>query len=72
MKMGYEVKGLGKHAQGIFEPIVVEERTTYLGLGYGKHDGESSKAKETHEGIPRRTLISCSLPQPCEDCVHEQ
>ena len=62
MKMGYEGKGLGKHAQGIVEPIVVEERPRYLGLGYGQHDGEFSKAKEAHEGVPRITFITCSLP----------
>ena len=43
-----------------------------MGLGYGKHDGESSKSKEAHEGVPRRTFITCSLPQGCEDCVHEE
>ena len=39
MKMGYEGKGLGKHEQGIVEPIFVEERPRCLGLAYGKHDG---------------------------------
>ena len=34
-KMGYEGKDLGKHAQGIVEPIMVEERPKYLGLVYG-------------------------------------
>jgi hypothetical protein len=32
LKMGYEGKGLGKHAQSIVEPIVVEERHEYCGL----------------------------------------
>jgi hypothetical protein len=34
LKLGYEGKGLGKHAQGLVEPIVVEERPKYCGLGY--------------------------------------
>ena len=54
MNMGYEGKWLGKHAQGIVEPIVVEDRPKYLGLGYGKHDGECSKEKEAHEGVPKK------------------
>ena len=54
--MGYEGKGLGKHTRVIVEPIIVEKRCRYLGLVYGKHDGEFSKAKEAHEGVPRRTL----------------
>ena len=72
MKMGYEGKGLGKHAQGIVEPIVVEERPRYSSLGYGQHEGECSKDKEAHEGVSRRTLITCSLPQACEVFVHEE
>jgi hypothetical protein len=44
-KMGYEEgKGLGCRGQGIVNPIEVEERPRYLGLGYGEGDlGESSK-----------------------------
>ena len=72
MKMGYEGKGLGTHAQGIVEPIVVEERPRYLCLGYEQHDVELSKAKEAHEGLTRRNFITCSYPQACEDCVHEE
>jgi hypothetical protein len=48
-KMGYEGKGLGKHAQGIVEPIVVEERPKYCGLGYEQQDGANSKVEETRE-----------------------
>ena len=71
--MGYEGKGLGKHAQGIVEPIMVEERPKYLGLSYGQTCGESSKAamKEI-ETVPRRSFILGSLPQVCKDCVHGQ
>ena len=63
---------MGKHTQGIAEPIIVKERPKYLGPGYGKHGGESSKDKEAHEGVPRRTSISCSLPQAFEDCVNQE
>ena len=43
--MGYEKgKGLGCKGQGTVNPIEVEERLRYLGLGYDKGDlGESSK-----------------------------
>ena len=42
-----------------------------MGLGYGKN-GKCSKAKEAHEAVPRRNFISCSLPQACEVCVHDE
>jgi hypothetical protein len=49
LKMGYKGKGLGKHAQGIVEPIVVEERPKFCGLGYEQWDGANSKVEETRE-----------------------
>ena len=61
---------MGKHAQSIVEPIMIEERPKYLGLGYGQSYGESSKAAmKTIETIPRRSFISGLLPQECKDCI---
>jgi len=69
-KICYEGKGLGKHAQGIVEPIMVEERPKYLGLGYGQSYGKSFKAvMKAIERVPRRSFISGSLPQVCKDCI---
>jgi hypothetical protein len=63
LKMGYEGRGLGKHAQGIVEPIVVEERPKYCGLGYEQRDGANSKVEETREKVPRTNFVSSSPPQ---------
>jgi hypothetical protein len=61
--MGYEGKGLGKHAQGIVEPIVVEERPKYCSVGYEQRDGENSKVEETREKVPRTNFFPSSPPQ---------
>jgi hypothetical protein len=72
LKMGYEGRGLGKHAQGIVEPIVVEERPKYWGLGYEQKDGAYSKVEETRETVPRTTFVASSIPQACKVCVQDE
>ena len=49
LKMGYEGKGLGKHEQGMIDPILVEKRPNKFGLGYVQSYGENSKAKKACE-----------------------
>ena len=49
IKMGYEGKGLGKHAQGMIDPILVEERPKNFGLGYLQFNGKDSKAMKACE-----------------------
>jgi hypothetical protein len=67
--MGYEGRGLGKHAQGIVEPIVFEEMPKYFGLGYEHKDGAYSKVEETREKVPRTYFVASSIPQACKMCV---
>ena len=51
-KMGYEGGGLDINGQGITNPIMVEERTKYQGLGYGQKEfGEFSKQFEAQQAF---------------------
>jgi hypothetical protein len=72
LKIGYEGRGLGKHAQGIVEPIVVEERPKYRGLGYEHKDGAYSEIEETRETIPKTIFVASSIPQACKVCVQDE
>jgi hypothetical protein len=72
LKMGYKGRGLGNLAQGIVEPIVVEEGPKYCVLGYDQKDGENSKVEETREKVPRTNFVSSSIPQACKVCVQDE
>jgi hypothetical protein len=61
LKMGYEGKGLGKNAQGIIEPIVVEERPKYLGLGYERIHETNSKLRKLMKKFQAQFLFQVHL-----------
>ena len=61
-KMGYEGKGLGKHAEGMIDPILVEERPKKFGLGYVQSYGKNSIAMMAFEATPRRNFVASSNP----------
>ena len=53
LKMGYEGNGLGKHAQGMIDPILVKERPKKFFLGYVQSYGENSIAMKDFYKNPR-------------------
>ena len=72
LKMGYEGKGLGKHTQGMIEPIMVEERPKNFVLGYIQSYGENSKSMKTLETVLRRTFVASSKPKTCQICIQDE
>ena len=68
LKMGYEGKVLGKHAQRMIEPIMVEERPKKPILGYVQSYGKNSKVMKAFETTPRTTFVASSKPQTCQVC----
>lgn len=71
IKMDYEGKGSGKHAQGMIEPLSVEERPKNLGLGYEQSNGEDSKAMKACEANSKRTFVLSSMRQICQVCFKD-
>ena len=63
--MGYEGKVIGKNAQGMIEPIMVEERPKKFGLGYVQSYGKKSTAIKACETASKRTFVPSSKPQTC-------
>ena len=66
LKMGYEDKGLGKHAQGMIDLILVEEIPKKFGLGYVQSYGENSKAMKVIEASSKIIFVPSSKPETCQ------
>jgi len=71
IKMGYEGKVLGKHAQGMVNPISVEEQPKNLGLGYVQFNGKDSKAMKACEAISKRNFVPSYKMQICQICFKD-
>ena len=69
LKMGYEGKGLGKHALGMLDPILVEKRPKTFGLGYVQSYGKNSTAMKAFETNPRRTFVASWKLQTRQVCL---
>ena len=66
--MGYEGKGLGKNAQGMIDPILVEERPNKFGLGYVQYYGEKYTTMKAFETTQKIIFFTSSKPQTCQVC----
>ena len=66
--MGYEGKGLWKHAQGMIDPILVEEHPNNFGLGYVQSNGKNSTSIKAFEATSKRNFVASSKPQTCQVC----
>ena len=70
-KMGYEGKALGKHVEGMINPILVEEQLKKFGLGYVQFNCEDSKAMKAYEATSKRNFVAGSNPQTCKVCIQD-
>jgi hypothetical protein len=58
-KMGYKGGGLGIDGQDIIQPLEVEGRPQYVGLGYGER--ECSKATEEEDSSSKYEIITNTI-----------
>ena len=68
LKTSYDGKGLGKHAQSMIGPIMVEEKPKKFGLGYVQSYGKNSTTMKAFETTSKRTFVASLNPQTCQVC----